>query len=421
MKTDAKPVLVIGGGIAGMTAALEAAEVGYRVVMVEKEAYLGGRVVRMHRYFPKMCPPSCGFEINSRRVRQNRRITVHTLASVEEISGSAGAFKARIKLRPRYVGSALSLDDSVAESLTSERDDRFNYGIGKTKALYLPHDMAYPSMYVLDRQALSEDDAAKLAKSCPPGAIDLDMEEREIEVEAGAVIVATGWQPYDAAKLDNLGFGSCPNVITNVMMERLAAPGGPTGGQIVRPSDGKRAVNIAFAQCAGSRDENHLPYCSAVCCMASLKQARYLREQDADAEATIFYIDIRTVGYLEKFYYDLLEDENVSFVKGKVAAISEDAATHDLILDVEDTLAGENLHRQFDLVVLATGMVPNRNGVKLPFELKRDEYGFIDGTTDVEGVYAAGCAKRPCDVSRVTKDATAAALKAIQCLNGEGS
>jgi quinone-modifying oxidoreductase subunit QmoA len=421
MKTDAKPVLVIGGGIAGMTAALEAAEVGYRVILVEKEAYIGGRVVRMHRYFPKMCPPTCGFEINSRRVRQNRRITVHTLASVEEISGKAGAFRARIKLSPRYVRSAYSLDDSLSEPLSSEREDSFNYGMGKTKALYLPHDMAYPSMYVLDREALSEDDAAKLAASSPPGAIDLDMNEEEIEVDAGAVIIATGWKPYDAAKLDNLGFGSCPNVITNVMMERLAALGGPTKGEILRPSDGKRAANVAFVQCAGSRDENHLPYCSAVCCMATLKQARYLREQDADAKATIFYIDIRTIGYLEKFYYDLLEDENVSFVKGKVAGIKEAEESNDLILDVEDTLAGENLHRQFDMAVLATGMVPSGAGVSLPFELKHDEYGFIDGTTDIEGVYAAGCAKRPCDVSRATKDSTAAALKAIQCLNEGGS
>jgi quinone-modifying oxidoreductase subunit QmoA len=340
---------------------------------------------------------------------------------VQEITGKAGAFRAKIKLSPRYVQSALSLDDSLAESLSSEREDSFNYGMGKTKALYLPHDMAYPSMYVLDREALTDDDAAKLAASSPPGAIDLEMAEKEIEVDAGAVIIATGWKPYDAARLDNLGFGNCPNVITNVMMERLAALGGPTGGEILRPSDGKRPVNVAFVQCAGSRDENHLPYCSAVCCMASLKQARYLREQDADARATIFYIDIRTIGYLEKFYYDLLEDENVSFVKGKVAEIKEADGGNDLILDVEDTLAGENLHRQFDLAVLATGMVPNGAGARLPFELNHDDYGFIDGKTDIEGIYATGCAKRPCDVSRATKDSTAAALKAIQCLNGGGS
>ncbi len=417
MKKDPKPILVIGGGIAGMTAALEAAEVGYSVVLVEKEAYLGGRVVRMHRYFPKMCPPTCGFEINTRRIKRNGSITVHTLATVEEISGGAGAFKARIRKRPRYVTGKHSLDSSLAEQLSSERDNDFNYGMDKTKALYLPHDMAYPSDFVLDRDNLSEADAKILTAACPSGSIDLGMREEEVEVEVGAVIVATGWRPYDASKLDTLGYGRYPNVITNVMMERLASLGGPTGGDIVRPSDGKKVENVAFVQCAGSRDENHLPYCSAVCCMASLKQARYLREKNENSKATIFYIDIRTIGYLEKFYYNLLEDENVSFIKGKVAEISEESDSGNLILDVEDTLSRENLHRGFDMAVLATGMVPNTADVKIPFELNYDEYGFIDAVTDVDGVYATGCAKHPCDVSRATKQSTAAVLKAIQCLN----
>jgi len=417
MNAEAKPILVIGGGIAGMTAALEAAEVGHRVVLVEKEACLGGRVVRMHQYFPKMCPPTCGFEINVRRIRRNPRISVYTLATVEEISGEAGKFRAKIKTRPRYVTGEHDVDDSVIEQLTSERANDFNVGMDKTKALYLPHDMAYPAVPVLDRDALSDADAETLQKACPPGAIDLEMTEKEEEIEVGAVIVATGWRPYDAAKIDNLGFGQCQNVITNVMMERMAAPGGPTGGEIVRPSDGKKAENVAFVQCAGSRDENHLPYCSAVCCMASLKQARYLREKNENAKATVFYIDIRTIGSLEKFYYDMLEDENVTFIKGKAAKIEEDPESKDLTLDVEDTLTGETLHQKFDMVVLATGVVPNAVDAKVPFELKYDDYGFVDGATDIDGVYAAGCTKRPCDVSRTTKDSTAAALKAVQCVN----
>jgi len=353
MKPEAKPILVIGGGVAGMTAAADAAEVGYDVVLVEREAYLGGRVVRMHRYFPKMCPPTCGFEINARRIRQNPRITVHTLAEVEEITGSAGKFHVKIKARPRYVTGKHPIDDAVVEQVTSERDNDFNYGMDKTKALYMPHDQAYPALHVLDREALSDADAEMLKASAPDGAIDLDMVDDEIHVEAGAIIVATGWQPYDATKLDNLGFGQFPNVVTNVMMERMADGDGPTGGKILRPSDGAEAKNIAFVQCAGSRDENHLPYCSAVCCMASLKQARYIREKCEDAKATIFYIDIRTVGHLEQFYYAMLEDENVAFIKGKVARISEDGSQN-LTLDVEDTLDAEALHENFDLVVLAT-------------------------------------------------------------------
>ncbi len=419
MKNNTKPILVVGGGIAGMTAAVEAAEVGYRVVLVEKEAFLGGRVMRTHRYFPKMCPPTCGFEINVRRIRRNPRITVHTLATVEEVSGSAGAFKARIRIRPRYVTGEHSLDDSVADRITSERANDFNLGLDRTKALYMPHDMAYPHVHVLDRGALSEADAETLKKACPPGAIAFDMREEEIVVDAGAIIIATGWRPYDATKLDHLGFGRHANVITNVMMERLAAHGGPTAGEIVRPSDGKKAENVAFVQCAGSRDEDHLPYCSAVCCMGSLKQIRYLRDKNQDSRATMFYIDIRTIGRQEKFYYDLLEDQNVAFIKGKVAKISEVMESQNLILDVEDTLSESNLHENFDMVVLATGIVPNAADDKLPLTLKRDDYGFIDATTIADGVFVAGCAKQPCDVSRTTKDSTAAALRAIQSLHRE--
>jgi quinone-modifying oxidoreductase subunit QmoA len=152
--------------------------------------------------------------------------------------------------------------------------------------------------------------------------------------------------------------------------------------------------------------------------MGSLKQARYVREKNENAKVTIFYIDIRTIGRLEKFYYEMLEDENVTFIKGKVAKISEDAGSHDLILDVEDTIKQENLHNKFDMVVLATGIVPNTSELNFPFELKYDDYGFIDGSTTDQGVYAAGCVSRPCDVSRTTKNSIAAALKAIQCLNG---
>ena len=417
MNSNSKPILVIGGGIGGMTAALEAAETGNKVILVEKDAYLGGRVVRMYRYFPKMCPPTCGFEINTRRIRQNPGITVHTLSVVEEIVSKGNNFRVSIRKKPRYVTGFQAVDKSVVEQMTSQRDNDFNYGMDQTKALYLPHNMAYPPLFVLDKDALSQADTDKLKQLSPQGMINLNMPEEEFDVEASAIIIATGWQPYDAGKLDNLGFGKFKNVITNVMMERLAANDGPTGGEIIRPSDGKKAENIAFVQCAGSRDENHLPYCSAVCCMGSLKQARYVREKSDSAKVTIFYIDIRTIGSEEKFYYDLLDDENVSFIKGKAAEVTEDSADHNLLVEVEDTISGSKLHKKFDMVVLAIGMVPNTAETKIPYEMTYDQYGFIDGSTSVDGIFAAGCAKRPCDVSRTTKDSTAAALKAVQWIN----
>jgi len=399
-----------------MTAAVEAAEVGYSVVLIEREAFLGGRVIRSYKYFPKMCPPSCGFEINIGRIRKNPRITVHTLATVEEITGSTGDFRVRIRKRPRYVTGKHSLDETVLEQLTSERPDDFNMGVGTTRALYYPHDAAWPPWHVLDREGLSDEDMLTLTEVAPAGAIDMSMTEEDFALDVSAIIVATGWRPFDAANLENLACGTAPNVITNLMMERLAAPGGPTGGTITRPSDGEAPKNVAFVQCAGSRDENHLPYCSGICCMASLKQARYLREQDEETRITVFYIDIRTIGRLESFYHDLLEDENISFVKGKVAGITEGEGDN-LLLEVEDTIAGEKPEAEFDLVVLATGIVPNTADLPLPIELEYDEFGFLDGGTGVDGVYAAGCARHPCDVSTTTKEATAAALKAIQDLN----
>jgi len=410
-KSD-KTILVIGGGIAGMTAAVEAAEVGYKVVLVEKEPFLGGRVVRMNQYFPKLCPPTCGMEINARRIRQNPLISVYTMAEVTQVGGSPGDYTVTVKVNPRYVTGKVDLDDSHAEAIASERVDTFNADMGKTKALYRPHPMSYPSTFVLDRAALSDEDKGKLESAVPEGAIDFDMQPETVELKAGAIIVATGWAPYDARKIENLGFGTCKNVVTNIMMERLAAESGPTGGKIQRPGDGKEPASVAFVQCAGSRDENHLQYCSGVCCMASMKQARYVREKLPDTNVTIFYIDIRPTGRHEDFYYELLGDEKITFVKGKVAKITEEAGGA-LKLDVEDSITGTKIADAFDLVVLATGMVPSLAAEKLPLDLKLDDYGFVvDG--EEQGIFAAGVARHPIEVTRTVKEGTGAALKAIQ-------
>ena len=400
-----------------MTAAVVAAEIGYRVFLVEKEPYLGGRVMRTYRYFPKMCPPTCGFEINSRRIRQNPRIVVHTQSTVEKLSGTAGDFKVRIRKRPRYVTGDCSLDDSVAERLTSKRPNDFNLGMDETKALYYPHDMAYPPLHVVDRGALSEGDAETLQEICPPGTIDLEMQEEVLDFSVGAVVVATGWQPYDATQIDNLGFGQYPNIITNMMMERLAAPNGPTKGKIVRPSDDKEPESVAFVQCAGSRDENHLPYCSYICCMASLKQATYVRERYPDAKIYVFYIDLRTPGNrYEKFYEKIKEDENIFLVKGKVAEVSEDPASKNVTVVAENAVTGEKIHQTVEMVVLATGMQPTAATEKLPADLTYNDDGFVVNNFESGGMFATGCANKPADVVSSNQNATGMALKAIQTL-----
>ena len=195
--------------------------------------------------------------------------------------------------------------------------------------------------------------------ACRYGAIDLEQQAETKTFQAAAVVAATGWAPYDASKIENLGFGRCRNVVTNVVMERLAAG----AGKIVRPSDGKAPATVAFVQCAGSRDENHLPYCSSVCCAASLKQATYIRSQYPDAQITVFYIDIRTLGRLEDFYVKVAADDKIEFVKGKAAKIEEDAVTGDVLLTAEDIFAGKKSTRRFDMVVLATGIVPQTKGL----------------------------------------------------------
>ncbi len=410
-------ILVVGGGISGLTTALEAAEVGYEVFLVEKNPYLGGRVAQMNKYFPKLCPPTCGLEINFRRIKENPRIKVFTLAEVEKVDGTAGNYDVTIKLNPRYVNENCTCCGDCAEVCKTEISSEFNFGINSTKAAYLPFEMAFPARYVISPQIIGTDDAKRCLEACKYNAIDLNMGAKTINLNAGAIVWATGWEPYDAAKIDNLGFGKYQNIITNMMMERFASPNGPTKGKILRPSDSKAPESIAFVQCAGSRDENHLPYCSYVCCMASLKQTTYIREQYPDARIYIFYIDVRAPSLrYEKFYQKIKEDENVFLIKGKVAEVSEDPDSKNITVVAENAVTGEKISQAVEMVVLATGMQPTTVGCKLPADLKYTDEGFIINDFEKGGMFAAGYANKPGDVVSSNQNATGMALKAIQTL-----
>ncbi|MBU0985266.1 MAG: CoB--CoM heterodisulfide reductase iron-sulfur subunit A family protein [candidate division Zixibacteria bacterium] len=403
--------LVVGGGIAGMTTAIETAEVGKHVILLEKAPSIGGRVATSNQYFPKLCPPTCGIEINLKRMRVNPFIRVLTLATVDKVTGTPGNYEVTITLHPRYVNSRCTACGECEKVCEIERDNDFNYGLNKTKAIYLPHLMAYPQRYVVDPAFASDERMKKCVEACEYNAIDLDMQPRTITAKVGGIVWATGWKPYDATRIDNLGFGKYKNVVTNVIMERLAAQSGPTEGKITRPSDAAEIKKIGFVQCAGSRDENHLPYCSAVCCLASMKQATYVRERYPEAEIHLFYIDVRSPGRMEDFYVKQQGDDKFFFHRGKVGKITENPTNQNVILHAENTLTGEVTEMEVDMAVLATGMVPNTVDDPPPLDTPLDEYGFI--APDSQGVIGAGVANRPVDVAASVQDATGAALKAL--------
>jgi quinone-modifying oxidoreductase subunit QmoA len=409
-----KPILVVGGGIAGMTAAIEAAEAGREVILLEKSPFLGGRVAAFHQYFPKMCPPSCGLEINFKRLRSHPRITVLTLAELAQLKGAPGNYEAIVKLAPRHVTEACTVCGDCSAVCPSEVSDSFNFGLTKTKAIQVRKPVAFPATYVVDRAACPPDCRA-CAEACKYGAIDLTQSAGTKTFQVASVVIATGWQPYDATRITNLGFGKCANVVTNVVLERMAANDGPTGGKVLRPSDGKAPATVAFVQCAGSRDHNHLPYCSTVCCPASLKQATYIRKLYPEAKIAVYYIDLRTSGSLQELRAKLSTDDKIDLVKGKVGLVEEEPGTGNLRLTVEDVAAGKKKNEIYELVVLATGMVPQTSG--LPAGMAFDEFGFLPAT-DSQGMHSAGCVKRPAAVAASVRDATGAALKALQIAVG---
>ncbi|NOY39836.1 MAG: CoB--CoM heterodisulfide reductase iron-sulfur subunit A family protein [Nitrospirae bacterium] len=412
---EQKSILIIGGGISGITTAIEAAEAGYDTTIVERNPYLGGRVAQMFKYFPKLCPPYCGLEINFRRIKQNPKVKFYTISEVESISGSEGDFTVNIKVNARYVNEKCTACDKCVEACPAERPNDYNFGMDNTKAIYRPHDMAFPMRYVIDEQACKGSACSECVKVCKYGAIDLDMKPSTVELNVGSIVTATGWNPYDATKMENLGFGKIKNVITNMMMERLSAPNGPTKGKIKRPSDGKDVQSIAFVQCAGSRDENHLPYCSAVCCMASMKQATYIRDKNPESKVYIFYIDLRTPGKYEDFLRKVQSDENIEMIKGKVAKIEEDS-DGGAIVTAEDIVGGGKVHQKVDMVVLAAGMESALKNNGLVSTIKTEESSFAISEGQAAGIYVAGVAGRPNDVTTSVQGATGAALKSIQSL-----
>jgi quinone-modifying oxidoreductase, subunit QmoA len=344
----------------------------------------------------------------------NPNLNIITMAEVTDLKGEAGNYTATVKISPRYVNDKCTGCGDCERVVEAEFDNEFNYGIGKRKGAYLPHRMAHPQRYVLDPAIIGTDDAQKAKEACKANAIDLDMQEETLEFKAGAVIWATGWKPYDANKIQPYGYDRIANVVTSVEFERMADPNGPTGGKLVRPSDGKEVKSVAFIQCAGSRDKNHLLHCSRICCMASLKQATYPAD---DVAISIYYIDIRAIDRFEDFYQKVKAKENVSFIKSKVASIVENKENGNPTLHGVDTEGYHRYANEHDLVVLAVGMEPSVDKASFPVDIVINEEGFIEPAPENGGVFAAGCSSDALDVNRAVQHATGAAMRAIQVVN----
>ena len=411
-------ILVVGGGISGMTAAIEAAECGKQVILVEKNPSIGGRVSQLYKYFPKLCFPSCGMEINLRRMKGNRNLTILTLTEVSAVSGETGNYSVTLKTAPRYVNENCTACGECEKAVEAKFDSEYDYGMKQRKGAYIPFNMSHPQRYVLDPRIIGTPDADKAKAACNYDAIDLDMQESETTLTVGAIIWATGWQPYDADKIQPYGHDRFDNVLSSVEFERMLDPFGPTGGKIVRPSDGAEAKNVAFIQCAGSRDRNHLTHCSRICCMATLKQTTYLREKFGDDfKASVYYIDIRAIDRIDDFYRNIQDDPNVSFIKSKVASITEDKETGNPILHGVDTEGYQRYDNPHDLVVLAIGMEPSVLKDAFPIDVTINDSGFIEADEANGGIFAAGCSSDALDVNRAVQSATASALHAIQVVN----
>ncbi len=391
------PTVIIGGGITGITAAVELAEAGQHVVLVEKDHYLGGNVSRFNNYFPKLCPPSCGLEINFRRIRSNHRISYYTGARVTGVSGTDGDFRVKIRLEPRLINNKCTSCGKCTEVCPEE------------KAAYISNTLAFPMKYSIDPETCKREVCGKCLEVCEYDAIQLEAVAADLELCAGKIIMATGWILYDAALIENYHYAEEPDVVTNQEFERMLAACTREHAKLVRPSDNKVPRRIAFVQCAGSRDHNHLPYCSAVCCSVSLKHALTLETGYPEIEAEVFYIDMRLSGRNEKLLREAEGKERIRLTKGKVGRITRSDKKEGLIVEVEDIIEGVRREDHFDMVVLAMGLTP----AQIEADLQVNEYGFyLPGQTS--GIIPAACCKRPMDVSSSVKDATASALKAMQ-------
>jgi heterodisulfide reductase subunit A len=421
-----KSVLIIGGGVAGIQAALDLAD-DYKVILVEKSPTIGGNMALIDKTFPTMDCSICILGPKMSDVNNHKNITLITNAEVINISGYIGNFDITIKKRPRYVNEELctACGDCI-EACPVNVVDEYSGNLGWRKAIYIPYPQAVPASYIIDEKnclGLSPLTCGKCIKACEKEAINYEDIETEFKFNVGAIIVAIGFELFDASKIPEYGWGLYPNVITSFEFERLINAAGPTNGELVRPSDLKKPKNVAFINCVGSRDQRFNPYCSNFCCMESVKNSLLIKEHWPDVEVTIFYIDIRAFGKGFEELYTRSRKEGILYIHGRPGQIKEVPGTKNLVLNVENISDGTILTAEFDLVVLSIGAEGSSESI--PFPIAKDPKGFyieahpklrpVDAPTD--GIFIAGGAESPKDIRESVTQASAAAGRISRLLS----
>ena len=414
-----RKALVIGGGIAGMQAALGIANSGHEVFLLERESSLGGHMAQLSETFPTLDCSQCILTPKMVEVNRHKNIRLMTYSEVEELSGFVGNFKVKIRQKAPLVDwhACTGCGDCIEKCPVKKIPSEFDRGMAKRKAIYRPFPQAVPNKVVIDREHCVK--CKICAKVCPTGAIDYEQEDRFIEEDVGAIVVATGYETYPVLDVAEYG-GDIPDVIDGLAFERLLSASGPTGGEVKRPSDGKVPKDVVFIKCVASRDpERYFPYCSKICCMYTAKHAMLYKHRVHDGQAYVFYMDIRAGGKgYEEFVQRASEEDKTMYIRGRVSKLYRDGEK--VVVCGVDTLSGQNVEIRADLVVLATAMRPANGIEELTKTLKigTDAHGFLSEAhpklrpveSMTAGIYLAGCAQAPRDIPDTVAQASGAAV-----------
>ena len=419
--------LIIGGGVAGIQAALDLADTGYKVYLVEKEPSIGGMMARIDKTFPTMDCSICILAPKMSDVGHHPNIELLANSEVTEVKGYIGNFHIKVLKKPRYVTRDCSACGECTKVCPIAVPNEFDVGLATRHGIYTPFAQAVPATYIIDMNLCLNKDGVvvcdKCMKACERQAVNFEMKPETVDLEVGTVIVATGADVFDPSTLPNYGYGKFPNVITSLEFERLINAGGPSGGHLIRPSDKQIPKRVAFIQCVGSRsDRDGKLYCSNVCCMNTIKDSLLIKEHWPETEIYVFYVDIRAYGKGFEDLYKRARKAGVMFIRGLPAEIMEDRKTRNLWLIGENTLQKELYKISVDMAILSVGLEARKDSESIQrlLTLSRNQDGFfmeahpklrpVDAATG--GVFFAGCAESPKDIKDSVTQASAAAARA---------